>query len=343
MTLPRGAPRWALAALVAVAAAVTIVIVADGDEANGGPEATAAAGWSKLASSPLSRTEVGGARVGGSIYVAGGFVPGTGATTDQVARYEIAAGSWQLVDPMPVGVNHPAVAAHGGKVYLHGGYAAAAGLEGEVDVLQRYDPASGEWAQLAPSGTPRAAHALVPVGKRLWAIGGARQGGRPLRLVQSYDPARDRWSAGPPMPTPREHIAAAAVGPRVFVLGGRSPEGNLDAVERLDTASGKWAKLPRLRTPRSGFGAAAVRGRVVAAGGEELTPGGSTIAPVELYDPKRKRWRKLPAMITPRHGLAVVGAGRRVFAIEGGPAPGLAFSPANEVLLVPRKLLRRGP
>ncbi|HET8975486.1 MAG TPA: kelch repeat-containing protein [Solirubrobacterales bacterium] len=343
MSLPRSAPRWALAALVAVAAVLAVVLVANDDEANGGPEAAAAkADWSRQPSSPLSRTEVGGARIGGSIYVLGRFVPGTGDTTDQVARYDVEAGTWELVDPMPVGVNHPAVASFGGRLYVHGGYTADAGLEGEVDLLQRYDPASGDWTQLSPSGVPRAAHVLVPARKRLWAIGGAHQGGAPLRLVQSYDPAGDRWSAGRAMPTAREHIGGAAVGPRIFVLGGRAGGENLAVAERLDTRSGKWAKLPRMRTARSGFGGAAVRGRVVAVGGEELTPGGATIAPVEIYDPRRKRWSKLPPMITPRHGLAVVAAGRSVFALEGGPNPGLAFSPANEMLRVPRKLLRRG-
>jgi hypothetical protein len=336
-------PRWALAALVAVAAAIAIVIVADGDEANGGPDASAAkAGWSKLASSPLSRTEVGGARIRGSIYVVGGFLTGTGETTDQVVRYDIGSSAWEPADPMPVGVNHPAVASHAGKLYVHGGYADAGGLSGEIDVLQRYDPASGDWTQLAPSGVPRAAHALVPARGRLWAIGGAHQGGEPLRLVQSYDPATDRWTAGPPMPTAREHIAGAAAGRFVYVLGGRVATGNLAVAERLDVRTGKWAKLRPLRTERSGFGAVAVRGRIVAAGGEELTPGGSTIAPVEMYDPKRKRWLKLPRMITPRHGLAVVASGRRVFTLEGGPQPGLAFSSSNEALSVPKKQRRRG-
>jgi hypothetical protein len=92
---------------------------------------------------------------------------------------------------------------------------------------------------------------------------------------------------------------------------------------------------------RSGFQAAAVRGRVIAVGGEELTEGGETIGPVELYDPARKRWRNLPGMLTPRHGLGVASLGRRVFAIEGGPQPGLAFSSALELLTVPKGLPRR--
>jgi hypothetical protein len=40
-------------------------------------------------------------------------------------------------------------------------------------------------------------------------------------------------------------------------------------------------------------------------------------------------------MVTPRHGLGGVADGNRVFALEGGPQPGLHFSNANEYLDVP--------
>jgi hypothetical protein len=35
---------------------------------------------------------------------------------------------------------------------------------------------------------------------------------------------------------------------------------------------------------------------------------------------------------TPRHGLGIVAVGTRVYAIGGGPQPGLTVSDANEVL-----------
>jgi hypothetical protein len=38
----------------------------------------------------------------------------------------------------------------------------------------------------------------------------------------------------------------------------------------------------------------------------------------------------LPDMRTPRHGLGVVAIGTRVYAIAGGPSPGLTVSGANE-------------
>lgn len=122
---------------------------------------------------------------------------------------------------------------------------------------------------------------------------------------------------------------------RFYVLAGRDA-GNLAAAERYDPRRRSWEELPPLRTARGGISAVRLRdGRIVVFGGEELMPGGRTIAAVELFDPRRGRWRALPDMRTPRHGLGGVALGRRVYAIQGGPAPGLFFSPAIEFLDVP--------
>ena len=71
-----------------------------------------------------------------------------------------------------------------------------------------------------------------------------------------------------------------------------------------------------------------VGGRIVAFGGEA----DATIAPVEAYDPATDAWGALPAMRTPRHGLGGASKGGRVYAFEGGPQPGFAFSSALEYL-----------
>jgi N-acetylneuraminic acid mutarotase len=217
----RAIPRLALGALIAAAAAAAIVLLSDGERANGGPTASEAAkGWTRLAASPLSRTEVGAARIDNFIYVVGGFQPPGGDTSAKVARYDIDAGTWQQLADMPIGVNHPAVAALGGRLFVHGGYRDDASLSGESDALQVFDPASGAWSQLAPSGVPRGAHTLVAGRGLLFAIGGA-QTGKALTLTQIYDPASNSWRTGAPMPTGREHIAGARVKDRIYVLGGR--------------------------------------------------------------------------------------------------------------------------
>jgi N-acetylneuraminic acid mutarotase len=241
---------------------------------------------------------------------------------------------------MPIAVNHPAVAVSGGKLFSYGGYTDSASLSGETDALQRYDPASDSWSRLDGSGVARGAATLVALRGRLYAIGGVG-GGAAQTLVQVFDLSSGTWSGAPPMRVAREHLASGAIGRKIFVLGGRSPDGNLDVVEVFDTRTRKWKRLPELRTARSGFQAAVVRGHLIAVGGEQLAEGTDTIGQVEIYDPAEKRWRLLPAMITPRHGLGVASRGRTVFAVEGGPRPGLQFSNVLEALRIPKAQLQR--
>jgi len=88
-----------------------------------------------------------------------------------------------------------------------------------------------------------------------------------------------------------------------------------------------------LGTARSGAVAVALAGGdVVAFGGEELGGGGDTIERVERFDAETGRWSYLPDMVIPRHGLGGATDGSRLYAIEGGPSPGLHYSSANEYL-----------
>jgi N-acetylneuraminic acid mutarotase len=321
----------AAALLLALLALGAVVWVYDATRADG-----ATGAWRGLSEAGLERTEVGAARVGNSIYVVGGFLPPS-TTTAAVERYDIRRDRWQRARPMPIAVNHPAVVAHRGFLYVYGGFTKP--TFGPVTAaLQRFDPRGGRWTLLPTSPTPRAAGALAAREGRLYAVGGVDS--QALTTLEIYDVAARSWHSAPPMRTPREHIAAVATRDGVYAFGGRSSAGEHDTVERFDLRSRRWSTLPPLRTARSGFAAVAIGDHPVVFGGEELTPGGTTIAPVELFDPRRGRWESLPPMRTPRHGLGGAVKGTRIYAVEGGPDPGFAFSDEIEFLDVPRGKLR---
>jgi hypothetical protein len=322
--------------LVGLAALLAVLLGASAGDWGRGATTSASGAWLPLEEATLERTEVGAARIGSFIYAVGGYAPE--GTTDAVDRYDIRRDRWRRMAPMPIAVNHPAVTSHRGFLYVYGGYVAS-GPSPITAALQRYDPDRNRWVLLPESSTPRAAAGLVAIGPRLYAVGGAGLG-EVLTTLEVYDVANRRWRTAAPMRVAREHIAAVASGGRLYVLGGRVGTRNLDDVERFDPRRGRWSRLPSLLHPRSGFAAVTVRGHPVAFGGEELTPGGETIRPVELFDPDARRWRPLPGMRTPRHGLGGAVRGRRVYAVQGGPTPGLDFSGAIEFLDVPRRLLR---
>lgn len=285
--------------------------------------------WAPLPPATLERTEVAAARIERSIYVVGGFVPG-GDSTDAVERYDIRRRRWSRVRPMPVALNHTTAVAHRGRLYVHGGYTGQ--LSAPSSLLLRYNPRTNRWRLLPASLTPRAAHAAAFVGERLYVAGGANDSGS-LSSLEIYDVARRRWSSGPSFPGPaRNHTTGVSSGGWFYVLAGRDSS-NFTAAERYSPRRRLWQRLPDLRTPRGGIASVRLRdGRIVVFGGEELGAGGQTIEEVELFNPRTRRWRFLPDMRTPRHGLGGVALGNRVFALEGGPQPGFAFSDAIEFL-----------
>jgi hypothetical protein len=327
--------RITLAAAVGLAtvAALVYAVTRDGDPA--GAERSQDS-WAALASSPLERTEVGAARVGDGIYVVGGYIS-TGGTTARMVRYDISDDRWTEVAPMPIGVNHPGITALDGYVYVLGGNL---GSDERSRRLYRYDPRGDRWKRLADAPTARSALALGGIGHRLYAAGGSSATDDTVQRLEIYNLRTERWSVGAKMPTGRNHVGAAIFKRGLVVTGGRPGpvHGGMATVERYDPARERWSALPDLATARSGHATVTVGGRlggrIVVFGGEELD-GGTTIEQVELFDPRDGGWTALPEMVTPRHGVGGAAKGDRIYALEGGPQPGLAYSPALEYLDLP--------
>ena len=323
--------RITLAAAVGLAAVTAVVYAAtrDRDEA---PARLSTDSWAALEPSPLERTEVGAARVGDGIYVVGGFIS-SGGTTDRMVRYEISDDRWSEVAPLPIAVNHPGITAHDGFVYLLGGQ----GPIGTSPRLYRYAPRRDRWTRLADAPTARAALALGGIGHRLYAAGGVSNTDATVQRLEIYNLRTDRWTAGPKMPTGRNHVGGAAYRGELLVTGGRPGpvHGGMTTVERYDPVKRRWSAMPDLGTARSGHATVNAGGRLVVFGGEELDTGGTTIEQVELFDAAAGEWTPLPDMVTPRHGVGGAAKGGRVYALEGGPQPGLAYSPALEYLDLP--------
>jgi N-acetylneuraminic acid mutarotase len=316
--------RTVLAAVVAAASISGVLVLAigsDGDQRE----------WRPLAPATLARTEVAAARIGRFIYVVGGFEERSGVTTGALERYDIERDRWKRLRPLPGGgVNHPAAVAYKGRFYVHGGYTARRDLSSATNALWRYDPGRNRWKRLPGSPSPRAAHALAVIGRKLYAAAGANATGS-LASLEVYDFKRRRWRRGPPLPgRPRNHTTGVAAGGFFYVLAGRD-NGNYTDSERYDPRRRRWQDIPDMQKARGGIASVRVGRRIVVFGGEEAT----TISEVEIFDPSTRRWSRLPDMRTPRHGLGGAARGKRIYAIEGGPMPGFHFSNAIEYLDLP--------
>jgi hypothetical protein len=83
---------------------------------------------------------------------------------------------------------------------------------------------------------------------------------------------------------------------------------------------------------RSGFQAVSVGDAIVVIGGEN---GAQTVPEVDRLDLRTGHWAPLAELPVARHGLGVVADGPLVFAIDGGPQPGLTTSRLVTRLRVP--------
>ena len=253
-------------------------------------------------------------------------------TSAAVERYDIRRRSWKLVRALPIAVNHPTAVAYRGRLYVHGGYRAELDLTDTSAALLRYDPRAQPLAPAAAVADP--ARRARGGGDRPPPVRGRRRErervaalARDLRLQErSLEPR-----AEPRRPRAQPHHGGRAR--RALLRARRARRGRTSPSRSATTpqaaggsASGRCARA------RGGIASARLSdGRIVVFGGEQLGPGGTTIAEVELFDPRTGRWRSLPDMRTPRHGLGGVALGRRVFAIEGGTNPGLSFSERDRV------------
>ncbi|HEX6205288.1 MAG TPA: kelch repeat-containing protein [Solirubrobacterales bacterium] len=249
----------------------------------------------------------------------------------RVVAYD--TGTKKFSDPtqLPTGLNHVQAATRDGKLYLAGGY-----LDGEDPTgnFWEYDPATKEWAKLAPLPQPTAGGAVVAIGGKLYVAGGAPQtfGATapvaPYPELQIYDFESGEWSLGPEMPSPRHHVGGASLGGDLYVAGGRGEaDHSLDTFERYDPATGRWKSLPPLPLGVASPGLVAADGKLVVVGGEdqdEWEDGKGWVTPSAWeFDPRTNRWSRLPNMEYERRGGGVAAVGDTVYAIGGSYCPGL--------------------
>ncbi len=185
--------------------------------------------WAPMASMGTPRGGATAQAIGGKVYIAGG-TDASGDSVDSVEVYDIASNMWSsLVAPMGSVRDHPMSAVHGGKMYVFGGRIRAGGttVNGELNTVEMYDPATDVW-------TPRAA---MPSGRRtgltgiirgkIHVLGGEKtpQGGA-FASNEAYDPTTDTWEIFTGMQTPRQGYGGGVVNGQFYVIGGGTSGGS---------------------------------------------------------------------------------------------------------------------
>lgn len=130
--------------------------------------------WVKRPPLPTLRQHLGGAALGGRLYVVGGRVQGLEDNLATFERFNPSNRNWRSLPDMPTARGGLAAAAtESGLVVAVGGEEGA----GTFEEVEAFDVAAGVWSSIEPLPTPRHGLAVVTIGNTLYAIGGGPQPG----------------------------------------------------------------------------------------------------------------------------------------------------------------------
>ncbi|GGR70984.1 hypothetical protein GCM10010252_06550 [Streptomyces aureoverticillatus] len=151
--------------------------------------------WDSLPRLPEARDHVGGAVVGGSLYVLGGRDGGQENVRGQVYALDLARPRrWGERAPMPTPRGGIAAAAVGTRVHTFGGEGnPAEGSHGVFGETEAYDTVRDRWYVLAPMPVPRHGTAAAAVSGTIHIPGGGTvHGGAPVDTHDAYRPRSAR-------------------------------------------------------------------------------------------------------------------------------------------------------
>lgn len=177
---------------------------------------------------PTARSAGATAVIGDLIYVAGGRPP----RGQDFAAYNTLTDEWTTLPNLPTGRNHLAAGAIGGKVYVVGGRIQAGFTSVMTNILEVFDPATGQWSTGAPMPTTRGGiNGIVVDNNRLFVWGGEGPVGSAnpngmFNQMEMYVGSENRWYRLESLPVAIHGVTGAAfVNGWIYAPGGGTSTG----------------------------------------------------------------------------------------------------------------------
>ena len=194
------------------------------------------------------------------------------------------------------------------KFYIPGGW-------GGETIFERYDPATGEWAQLADLPDGRHHFMVTAYEEQLYLFGGSPANTyRPTDTSWRYDPATDSWAELAQLPAPRMGGAAVTLAGAIYIVGGET-EGDGQPTYRYDPATDSYTELAAMNQPREHTTAVVLNSKIYVIGG--WWRGSGELTSLEIYDPATDSWTDGAAMSIARGGLAAAVLDDKIY-VAGG-------------------------
>lgn len=190
--------------------------------------------WKPLPPMPETRAAAGMVEHDGKLYVVGGFTQ-QGELAPTTLVYDVAAGTWSTEAGMPKPREHHMLVEHDGKLYVIGGRIGHP--DTNMSDVQRFDPRTGKWKELAPMHHPRSGHTCAVTTNDLIACMGGEALGMVFDTAEAYDVKRNRWVPLPRLASGRTGFGSAAIGTKLYAFSGATDAGYLATMESIDLGS----------------------------------------------------------------------------------------------------------
>ncbi|XP_076062462.1 kelch-like protein 5 isoform X1 [Oratosquilla oratoria] len=168
--------------------------------------------WRFVAPMSTPRSTVGVAVISGRLYAVGGR--DGSACLRTMECYDPHTDKWTACAPMAKRRGGVGVGVVNGYLYAVGGHDAPASnpCASRFDCVERYDPATDTWTQVACLSIGCDSAGVSLLGDKLFCVGGY-DGQTYLNLVQTYDPQTNEWTQMAPLPTGRAASCVVVVKP----------------------------------------------------------------------------------------------------------------------------------
>jgi outer membrane protein assembly factor BamB len=188
---------------------------------------------------PQPRSDLAAARIGGTVYLVGGY-DGTTATRDVLATSD--GTTFRVVAQLPIGVRYPAVSAIGRRLYVFGGEWAGT----ESNAVQVVDSQTGRSSVAGHLPAPLTEASAVSLGGSVYVVGGRSRGAATAGILR-FDPAKVRFSAAGSLPSPVANAAIVVIGQSAYLVGGEAtaPVSGVVVLTRTAATSGVAATEQR--------------------------------------------------------------------------------------------------
>ena len=243
----------------------------------------------------------------GKLYLIGG-----NANRNTVDRYEPSLNLWtsEKVPESDVSGRCAAAVTLQGYLYLVGGKNK---YETRLSTVQKYNPDTNVWQDVAPLSGPRSSVCAVADGTYLYAIGGVDGAGRFLKDAERYDPRSNTWDEICSTLVKRRHAGGTAFKGKVFIFGGLADQSTANPCEMYNPATNTWTGISNSLSPRGYASAVSMTGKIYVFGGEERDE-----MLLHVYDVDNNEWEKVDRSFGARfYKISRLRISRGVLEIQG--------------------------